>query len=211
VAGTYDLVRGPNWAVTGLAGVRYLDLAEDFTLRDYFYGTGGPFVGQSGTVQDHFGTANRFIGAMLGVRAQASWGRFSVATQVRLALGATVEELSVGGAFQAINYSPSSGARGIFAQPNNSGSRSSGAFAVEPEFQIKLGYDLTSNLRLTLGYDILYLSNVIRPTDQIDRNIPKGNVFGQGGTVTTTGYPARLFRTTDFYAQGLSAGLSFRF
>ena len=72
--------------------------------------------------------------------------------------------------------------------------------------QVKLGYDLTSNLRLTLGYDVLYLSNVIRPTDQIDRNIPKGNVFGQGGTVTTTGYPARLFRTTDFYAQGLNAG-----
>lgn len=211
VAGTRDLLRGPNWSVTGLAGLRYLDLAEDFTLRDYFYGTRAPFAGQSGTVQDHFGTTNRFIGAMLGVRTQASWGRLSAAAQVRLALGATVEALSVAGGFQAVNYAPSSGAQGIFAQPNNSGNRSSGAFAVQPEFKIKLGYDLSPNLRLTVGYDFLYLSNVIRPTDQIDRNIPKGNVFGQGGTVTTTGYPARLFRTTDFYAQGLNTGLSFRF
>jgi hypothetical protein len=211
LAGTYDLARGPNWSLTGLAGLRYLDLAEDFSLTDFFYGTGGVFLGQSGTVTDHFATRNRFIGPMLGVRGQAAWGPFSITAQARLGFGDTIQDLNVTGAFRAMNYTPTSGAQGIFAQPANSGHRSSDHFAVEPEFQVKLGYDLTPNIRLTLGYDILYLSNVIRPTDQIDRNLPKGQIFGQGGSAISTTYPAKLFRTTDFYAQGLNAGVSFRF
>ena len=122
-----------------------------------------------------------------------------------------VQELNVSGAFAAVNYTPASGAQGIFAQPANSGRRSSNAFAVAPEFQVKLGYDLNQSIRVTVGYDFLYLGNVIRPGNQIDRNLPKGQIFAQGGSAISSTYPARLFRTTDFYAHGLSAAVSFRF
>ena len=211
IAGTYELLRAPNWSVSGLAGLRYLDLAEDFDLTDFFYGTGGPFVGQSGTVRDHFGTRNRFIGPMLGVRGRAEWGPFSLTAQARVAVGDTMQELNVAGSFVASNYTPAFGAQGIFAQPANSGRRSSDHFAVQPEFQVKLGYDVTPNIRLTLGYDFLYLSNVVRPGDQLDRNLPKGQIFSQGGSAISAAYPSKVFKTTDFYAQGLSAGVSFRF
>ena len=80
-----------------------------------------------------------------------------------------------------------------------------------PEFQLKLGYDLTPQIRFTLGYDFLYLSDAVRPGDQIDRNLPKGQIFAQGGPAISTTYPARRFQTTDFYAQGLTAGVSLRF
>jgi hypothetical protein len=213
LSATYDLLRGPNYVVTGLAGVRYLDLSEGLDLVDHFFGTGGPFVGQSGTVGDHFGTRNRFVGPMLGVRGTMGWGPFSVTATGRVGFGPVSQDLNVGGHFDAVNFFVSSGNQGIFAQPSNSGHRSSTDFAVNPEFQLKLGYDVTPNIRLTIGYDFLYLSSVIRPGDQIDRNIPKGQVFMQGGpsVVTSTTQPSSLFRTTDFYAQGLSAGVTFRF
>lgn len=213
VGATYDLLRGPNYVVTGLGGVRYLDLSESFDLLDTFYGTSGPFVGQSGVVGDHFGTRNRFVGPMLGVRGTMSWGPISLTATGRVSFGPVTQDLNVSGRFTATNFFVSSGNQGIFAQPSNSGQRSSTAFAVNPEFQVKLGYDLTPNIRLTVGYDFLYLSNVIRPGDQLDRNIPKGQVFMQGGqnTATSTTQPSNLFRTTDFYAQGLNAGITFRF
>jgi hypothetical protein len=76
---------------------------------------------------------------------------------------------------------------------------------------VKLGYDITPTIRVTIGYDFLYDSSVIRPTDQINRNIPKGQTFLQGGNTVSTTSPARLFRTTDFFAQGMNLGVTFRF
>ena len=213
VAGTYDLLQGPNYTVTALGGVRYLDLTEDFDLVDSIYGIGGPFVTQSGTVRDHFGTRNQFFGPMLGVRGTIGWGPISLTATGRVSIGPVWQELNVAGHFDAQNFFVSTANQGIFAQPSNSGRTSSTAFAVNPEFQVKLGYDLRPNIRLTVGYDFLYLSNVVRPGDQLDRNLPKGQVFMQGGpsVVTSTTQPARLFRTTDFYAQGLNAGVTLRF
>jgi hypothetical protein len=104
-----------------------------------------------------------------------------------------------------------SGTEGVFAQPANEGQLSAARFAVVPEVQLKLGYNITPAMQITVGYDFLYDSDVIRPTDQIDRNIPKGQTFLQGGNFVSTTSPARLFRSTDFFAQGFTLGLSYRF
>ncbi len=80
-----------------------------------------------------------------------------------------------------------------------------------PDAQIKVGYAITPRLRATLGYDFLYYSSVLRPGDQINHSIPKGQTFQQGGTTVSTTSPARLYKTTDFFAHGISAGLEFRF
>ena len=67
-----------------------------------------------------------------------------------------------------------SGPEGVFAQPANEGRSSATRFAVVPQLQVKLGYDVTSWLRLTVGYDLLYNSEVIRPGDQISHYVPEG-------------------------------------
>jgi hypothetical protein len=61
----------------------------------------------------------------------------------------------------------------------------------------------------SVGYDFLYESSVLRPTDQIDRSFSKGLPFLQDPNSTTG--PIRRFKTTDFYAQGVSLGVAFRF
>jgi Putative beta barrel porin-7 (BBP7) len=107
-------------------------------------------------------------------------------------------------------FASTSGPYGIFAMPANEGAFSQTHFAVVPEVQVKVGYNITPSIAITVGYDFLYDSNVIRPGDQINRNIPKGQTFQQDGTAASLTSPARLFRTTDFYAQGISIGLVFR-
>jgi hypothetical protein len=128
-------------------------------------------------------------------------------------LGASNEVLNVSGGFLSYDFiSPvRTGPEGVFAQPANEGQFSQVHFAVVPEVQLKLGYNITPSVLATVGYDFLFDSNVIRPTDQINRNIPKGQTFLQGGDIVSTTSPAKLFRTTSFFAQGISVGLEFRF
>ena len=54
------------------------------------------------------------------------------------------------------------------------------------------------------GYNFMYWSNVVRPGDQIDRNINPNLAPVFGGTAGGVGAaaPARLNRETDFWAHG---------
>ena len=209
--GVFNLYRSGQWQLSGLGGFQYLNLSEGFNLSDTLVGLSGPFLGQSGSVSDHFGTQNQFYGAAVGLRGSAAWGPVSLALTGRIAIGPSHEVLNVSGAFQAVNFTASSGAQGIFAQPSNSGTRSSNVFAVVPQVEVKLGYDLTPTIRLTIGYDFIYYSSVVRPGSQLNRDLPKGQVFEQGGSAISSTSPSPLFDRTGFFAQGLSAGVAMHF
>ena len=215
LSGVMKLYSGPGWELSGLAGLKFLSLEEGFGLTDNLNGTNGSFFqGQSGTENDSFKTRNRFYGAGVGLRGRYSYGPFSAELTGRVAIGDSNEMLSVQGYYvdAGASFPTTSGNYGVFAQPGNEGKTTRNNFAVVPEVQLKLGYALTNSIRLTIGYDFLYDSNVIRPGDQINRNIPKGQTFQQDYTATTsTTSPTRLFRTTDFFAHGLTAGVGFQF
>lgn len=211
--GVISLWRKPNWDVSGIVGFRYLDLTESLNLTSTIIGVSGPFTGQSGVVTDNFATRNQFFGGTLGLRGRYSSGRVTVDLATRVSLGTSNESQEVSGGFRAQNFGPpfTSGPEGIFAQPANEGKSSSTRFAVVPDVQIKIGYALTPTLRATLGYDFMYYSNVIRPGDQMNRELPKGQTFNQADPVVSTNSPSRLFRTTDFFAHGVNLGFEYRF
>lgn len=214
VTGVAVLYRTPSLEVSGLAGFQYLNLSEGFGLVYESVGVSGFYTGLSGKAFDSFKTTNRFYGAGLGVRGKYTYGPWSAEATARLGIGATNEILSVNGGYQAVNFGApglTSGPEGVFAQPANEGRFSSTRFAVMPQVQLKLGYDVTSWLRLSVGYDVLYISEVIRPGDQISHYVPKGQTFNQAGVAPSTTSPVKLFRSTDFLAQGLTIGASFRF
>ena len=67
--------------------------------------------------------------------------------------------------------------------------------------------------RFTIGYRFLYVSDVIRPGDQVSRVVnprlvPTSPLFtGSGGPAV----PQPNFQSTDFWAQGLTLGLGINF
>ncbi len=207
-----NFIRTPTWDVSALGGFRYLNLSEDFNMYSTITGIGGSsFAGQSGHTDDDFATRNQFYGGLLGLRARGMYGPFSLESTLTASLGVNRETISINGMYQAYGFFTTSGPYGMFATPANSGTTSSNKFAVVPEARIKLGYDITPSVRVTVGYDFLYWSNVVRPTDQIDRNVVKGEFYQEDRFSTSLAYPERLDKTTDFYAQGVSVGLQARF
>ena len=95
---------------------------------------------------------------------------------------------------------------GLLAQQTNMGRQEENRFAVIPEFDLTVGWNLTPRLRATLGYTFIYWNNVLRAGDQIDSNL------SQLPPEPPTGARAGCADEVDgLLAQGLLAGLDFSF
>ena len=68
-----------------------------------------------------------------------------------------------------------------------------------------LGAQLTPYLKVFIGYDFLFWSQVVRPGDQIDRNVNLTQALG--GALAGPAAPLPQFSGTSFWAQGVSAGV----
>jgi hypothetical protein len=67
-----------------------------------------------------------------------------------------------------VTTSTTTSGSGIFASPANSGSHSRTVFAYIPSSTIKLNYDAIPNfLTLSVGYNMFWMSDVLRPTNQL--------------------------------------------
>lgn len=227
----HQLCCGCNYRVDLLGGFRYLDLQEGLhitedltTLRDFPEPSANPPLqvrqGDRFVATDLFDTHNRFYGGQLGVSGELRRGRWVVTGTAKLALGVTQETLDVAGSttlFQAATGNRVTLPGGLLAQPSNIRHYSRNSFAVAPEVGIKVGYQVTEHINAFVGYNFLYLSNVLRPGDQVDRSIDVTQVpFALGSTVmlppvTGVRHPVVPLRESDFWAQGVNVGVEIRY
>jgi hypothetical protein len=216
-----------NLAVDALVGFRNLNLDEGLRISAPTEGIPGDailffngslfFPPVQTTSTDTFRTHNHFYGGQVGARAWWQGGNVFAALAAKVALGSTHQvvdvsgssELRAGGTGPILATAPG----GLFAQPSNSGRFSHDDFAVVPEVGANIGYQLTGWMRLFVGYRFTYWSSVVRPGDQINRNVNPTQVptFIEFGTPSPVPPAAPVFRTTDFWAQGLSFGVAFLF
>jgi hypothetical protein len=193
-----------------LIGGRYLDLEENLRIRAAL-----PYCDCNPAYDDaseQFGNLNQFYGAQLGGRLDVRRGRLGFAFTLKVAMGFTHELETIAGTYIVGQgtASPTSYSGAYFAQPTNIGQDTRDIFAVVPEIELKLSYEVAPNLRATFGYDFLYWSNVARPGNQIDRRVNATQTPGLGGVLVGDPLPERRFIGSDFFAQGLSFGLEYR-
>ena len=201
----------------GLAGLRYLRLRETYT-----FSTDSPDIPPRPPdvfqTRDEFDTTNDFFGVQVGARGRARWGAFFADGLVKIALGAMVQSLDIAGQLVTNDFNrlgpPQTFAGGYFALPSNIGERTRTVFAVVPEAGLTLGYQVTQQLSVFAGYTFLYVSNVLRAPDQVDRRINPSQapaITGKLPDLSGPAEPSRRFNGSDFWAQGLNVGLAFRF
>lgn len=203
---------GRQWRVNWLVGPRYLNLREGLTILEDIRPTNAldPLFGSQLIVTDRFATSNQFYGAQVGAEGRWLMGRLSLDGRVRVALGVTDQRVTIEGS-QAIlgagNADPRPG--GLLALPSNLGTSGTSRFAVVPELTGSVGYYVLDWMRLSVGYNFLYWSSVVRPGQQIDRNLNSNQIpnFNDPIVVSTAPPPRRLFTPTDYWAHGLTFGL----
>ena len=127
-----------------------------------------------------------------------------------MGLGTVYQNATIAG-FQQLNTTNGTLAAegGLLALPGaNQGSFRQAKFGVLPDAGVTLGVYVTPNVRLGVGYNLMYLNSVVRPAGQIDQvldvtripNFPVGNVPA-ASSVRPSGFP---LKTTDFYVQGIT-------
>jgi hypothetical protein len=224
INGTANLARSNAWSVDALAGFRQTSLREDFsyatTVNNIVAGGAALFllnpVDPPFTVStlDQFTTSNLFNGGQIGARIERRFDIFSVDLITKLAMGSMHESVTINGmtnttAPLAVNQAVG----GIFAQASNIGHYSRDVFAVIPEVNLNLGVQVTKRIKAYVGYSFVYLSNVVRPGDQIDRsiNVNRVPIDFNFGTPGGPNRPAFDWHSTSFWAQGINFGVEITF
>jgi len=206
-------------------GGRYMRLDEDLrvtdqvttgTLGESFFNGQPQNVGDKVVTADRFQTTNQFYGGQVGFVRIDDYGPLLIRWRGSLAAGSTRETLTILGSstyYNSVQNTVTTIPGGFLAQPTNIGTETRNHFAVLPEFGATVGWRLTDALILSLGYNFLYCSSVIRPGEQVNiridpRNIPISQTYNPMAGAPD---PVRLFQRSDFWAQGLTLGFTWTF
>ena len=78
---------------------------------------------------------------------------------------------------------------------------------------MKVGYRFADRSRCYVGYNFIYLSEAARPGQQVDQTLSPNDVpiAGRGGVGGGSDRPVPLLNRGDFWTQGLTFGLEYRY
>lgn len=215
-----------GYYVTPLAGFRYLNLRDDLTMSQssnvLANGIGffdGQPIGAGGLVAltDDIRTLNQFYGGQIGVKAGIVWWRFTLNGAAKVALGSMREEANLTGGTTGFNSALGATQTvpgGLYVLGTNAGAYNRNILAVVPEGNLNFAVEITPQIKVVLGYTMLYVSDVARPGNLIDRSVnrtalPSSQTFNPA--VPGPQRPGFTWSGTDFWAQGINIGLSLRF
>jgi hypothetical protein len=128
-----------------------------------------------------------------------------------VALGCTERVTTINGNTRITvpGQAPMNFSGGVLALDTNSGRYTDHVFSVVPELRMSIGYQVTERLRVFVGYNVLYWSNVTRAGDQVDLRVnPNFLPPVVGGDPRNPAFPNR---SSGFWAQGINFGVSYNY
>jgi hypothetical protein len=211
-----NLYTGHAVFVHGLAGYRFLLANEGlrFEQRSEYArltGQGAEAVTYRSASADQIDAHNHFHGGLFGVRTQFDAAGLFVQLDAKVSLGQTTQTVTVSGRTVATADFPtgtqtSDFPYAVFGQVSNTGRQTRRRFAVLPEVGLKVGGQFTPRAWWHVGYSFTYLSDVVRAADQLDRVVDLAQTAGGVGD-----RPRVPFARSDFWTQGVTVGLEWRY
>ena len=151
----------------------------------------------------NYRATNNFNGWELGLDAAMTRGRWSLDVLAKAAIGVNNQDFQF---FNLYRVDQSVAQNGI-NQQTASQEIARNVFSWIPELNVTAGYQVMEHVKVTIGYDLVYWSAVVRAADQIAEpttGYPYGSLTG------TTQLPNTL-NQSYFWAQGLRMGGEVRF
>lgn len=209
---THIAVARGGWTLqaTLLAGGRFLELDDRVVITNRQVLVADPSV--SATGEANFATRNQFIGGQVGSRFGLTRGPWTLDLTTKVALGEAhlVTEVTGSPLVSGSSVLPPLVPGPLLALPSNVGLLSSDRIAVVPECNVRLRWQVTDHIHLSLAYNVLYWNKILCPGDQMDPHV-NTTQLPFNGPVTGTLAPAKQFVFTDAFAHGVEAGLGFSF
>jgi putative beta barrel porin BBP7 len=208
--------------IDAIFGYRYIGLKDELSITENFISNGinPPLIGGVpalvGVINDTFRTENHFHGGQIGLASQWNGARWSLDWRATVAFGSLTQiaEISGSQSLGLANGMVATFPGGLLALPGaNMGKFTRNQFAVVPEVGVNIGYNLTQRLRVFVGYNFIYIGNALRPEGVIDTGVDVARIpnFPAGATTPLPfPRPTPQFHLSDYFVQGISFGLSYR-
>jgi hypothetical protein len=193
-----------------LLGYRFFRVDDSVIINDSsdFLPTTGPIGPVSFASEDTFSARNRFNGGEIGLKGQSYHGPISLEFVTKVAFGNNRENVFINGTNSiTVGGITTTGVGGLLAQPTNIGSYQRDVFAIVPEGDFNIRWNITRNLRGTFGYTFVYINRVQRSGEAIDTTLNPTQI---GGTLVGEPRPAFGFIDTPFWVQGVTSGFEYR-
>lgn len=212
-----SLVSTKQLMLEGSLGYRYFQFNEGLRVEQESF-----ILAQNGLpsswqgVVDQIDAHNQFHGGQLGLRGEYRTSSFFIDFNGKLALGTNTQSVRTSGQTLVAttgNPFPLLLPGGFLVQPSNTGRISRSPFAVLPEVTLRVGLYDGNRHRVFIGYNFMYLSDVARPGDQIDRTINLNQLQAARVGVPLIGAERPVFaiNSSDVWVQGLILGFESRY
>ena len=200
---------GPRCYIDFVAGYRFFKYRESLNVQDHI-STTAPGLFENGTTldsRDSFSTESDFHGMDVGLVTAYVEGPVELSAVTKLGFGGVRQVVKINGetTIDTPSANPVTSQGGLLALPTNIGTQSNTDFALLPELNINLKYQLTECLSFSIGYTLLYLTKAMRPGDQIDTSVNPTQLPGGGG-LSGDPRPESRFHATPVWLQGLNYG-----
>lgn len=200
----------PGFIVDRQAGFSTLEINDRFQTRNAFWGgqVGGRFEARRGI---WFGSVTGKVALGNNHQVSVVTGETNAANPAGGRLGVVGGFLAVPGGEPAIN--PFTGANLGVNPLANAGTQKTDWFTVAPEIGLQIGAQVTHNVRVHVGYNFLYMNNVVRPGDVISNVVNFRFVPSTPDYKLLSGSAQPAVRTSrdDFNAHGVELGVSVLF
>ncbi len=205
---------------------RRLDLLVGYQyseIRDRLLLTSASIAGRNPrpfTMFDTFDAKNTFHGGVVGLQGEYTLGRLSLSMLSKLGVGNMNQRVQIGGNSSAgdpeVFFAGGLLTKPVVGPNGNIGTYRDDILSIIPEVEVKLLYEVTRGLELSLGYSFAYWTNVAMAGDQIDTTTYNGYVWPQvdrneilspntGNSPNFTG-----IHDAGFWAQGLTFGVTLK-
>jgi hypothetical protein len=226
-----NLYASPRFRADLLLGFHYFDLDEKLTLlqqtqaleqgqlfflADVVNATPNGVPVTAETILDSFHTRNQVYAGQLGMRMEGHFGAGFVSVTGKVGFGPNHETVSIAGSTTAtfVNGTTQTAPGGLLALAGtNIGRANNNPFVIVPQVDVRIGYQLATWLQLFVGYDFLFINEVVRPGSQISLNVNTGLLPSHPnfGSAIGPNEPSRTSKTDDFWAQGINFGIELRY
>ncbi len=194
-----------------IAGYRYYELNDDLVIHEALTATDVNNAGTTFDITDSFRTRNEFHGGEVGLRSTSYRGAWSLGLLTKMAIGNNRQVVIIDGETTTTvpTLLPVTRPGGLLTTETNIGRRTNDQFVVIPQLGLELGYQATDHVRLLVGYNLIYLPQVLRAAEQIDTTVDPRNLppVQAGGT----NFPRPQMVSTDYWAQGINLGAELRY
>lgn len=209
VLGRVMLQRNRLRRIDLLAGYQFLRLDDDLRINSFHTST-DPLslipVGTTFDITDRFRGRNEFHGGLIGIQSTAARGCWSFDAIGKLGIGNMRQMVIIEGtqnvALPGFPGSPTGS--GLLVQPSNIGTHVQDQFCLIPELTLRLKYHFNECWAASLGYNLLWVSDVVLGADHIDNVVNLSQPVGPSR-------PAFAFDDTDYWVQGINFGLHYDF